>query len=108
MLSVNELCRRTGVSRKTLYYYDKIGLLKPSERYGVQKAKLYDEEDAERLSKILAYREAGLSLHEIGEILECAEEEKIHILEAVIKRLEKERDRLDLEIAKAREFLNQI
>ena len=44
MKTVNEVCLMMHVTRKTLYYYDKVDILKPTIRAGKQKAKLYDEE----------------------------------------------------------------
>lgn len=55
MKTVNEVCLMMHVTRKTLYYYDKVGILKPTIRAGKQKAKLYDEEQLLKLQMILKY-----------------------------------------------------
>ena len=65
---ITELGRRFGLSRSTLLYYDRIGLLPPSGRTGAD-YRLYSRSDAERLERILFYREAGLSLPEIARLL---------------------------------------
>ena len=62
MMSVKEICRVTGVPRKTLFYYDRIGLLEPSRRSGKQNFKEYDEQAVNRLLEIRLYREMGLSI----------------------------------------------
>lgn len=69
MLTVGRLARRHGLSRSTLLYYDRIGLLTPSERSAAG-YRLYSQADADRLESIVLYREIGLSLQEIGELLE--------------------------------------
>jgi DNA-binding transcriptional MerR regulator len=68
MLSVTKLARRCGVSRTALLYYESIGLMPPPTRTGGN-YRCYSEADAERLSAIRAYRNAGLSLDDIRAIL---------------------------------------
>ena len=69
MLTVKEVSRISGVSVRTLHYYDEIGLLTPS---GITDARyrLYDDTALERLSQILFFRELAFSLKEIKEILD--------------------------------------
>ena len=64
MRTVGELARSHGLSRSTLLYYDRIGLLKPSGRTpsGYRE---YTDRDEERLGQICLYRRTGLSLAEI-------------------------------------------
>jgi DNA-binding transcriptional MerR regulator len=66
--TVKQLADLAGVSRRTLHHYDQIGLLKPSQQ-GPNRYRYYDDEAALRLQQILFYRELGLSLAEIQEIL---------------------------------------
>lgn len=54
MRTVNEVSKLTGVSIRTLQYYDSIGLLKPTE-YTEVGYRLYDEEALERLQQILLF-----------------------------------------------------
>lgn len=68
MYKVNELAASAGVTVRTLHYYDRIGLLRPS-RHSAAGYRLYDDEAALRLQQILFYRELGLSLEEIGKLL---------------------------------------
>ena len=69
MKSVNEVCRLSGISRRTLQYYDEIGLLPPS---AVKESgyRLYDDESLRQLWSILFYKELGLSLGSIRALLE--------------------------------------
>jgi MerR family transcriptional regulator, thiopeptide resistance regulator len=68
MLTVTQLARRCGVSRTALLYYESIGLMPPPARTGGN-YRCYSEEDAARLRRIRAYRNAGLNLEDIGAIL---------------------------------------
>jgi DNA-binding transcriptional MerR regulator len=67
--SIKQLADLAGVSRRTLHHYDKIGLLKPSGK-GANRYRYYDDQAALRLQQILFYRELGISLAEIQEILD--------------------------------------
>ena len=52
MMTVNEVSRLTGVSIRTLQYYDKMGLLKPTEHTAAG-YRLYDNRALEKLQQIL-------------------------------------------------------
>jgi DNA-binding transcriptional MerR regulator len=73
MKSVNEVSKLSGVSRRTLQYYDEIGLLPPS---AVKKSgyRQYDDESLRRLWSILFYKELGISLDDIQLLLESPKE----------------------------------
>lgn len=90
LYSVGEVCRLTGTTRKTLFYYDRIGLLLPSRREGAQNFKEYDSGKVQRLRMIIEYREAGLRITEIREMLDDKEAEKIRILKGALQRLKNE------------------
>ena len=68
-LKVGDLAKQTGVSVRTLHYYDEIGLLSPSHRTEVG-YRLYGKEDITRLQQIVSLRQIGFSLEEIRECLE--------------------------------------
>ena len=70
MLTVTKLARLCGVSRTALLYYESIGLMPPPQRSGGN-YRCYSERDAERLSAIRAYRNAGLTLDDIQAILKA-------------------------------------
>lgn len=79
MKSVNEVCKLSGVSRRTLQYYDEIGLLPPSavKESGYRQ---YDDESLRRLWSILFYKELGLSLKDIRLILDNPKEKEKELL----------------------------
>ena len=68
MLTVTQLARRCGLSRTTLLYYECVGLLQASHR-GANNYRRYSEKDLARLQRICTYRDAGLKLEDIAELL---------------------------------------
>ncbi|MBV8048779.1 MAG: MerR family transcriptional regulator [Paludibacterium sp.] len=73
MFTITQLARQFGLSRSTLLYYDRIGLLRPSGR-SHQLYRLYSDEDRERLEAICRYRRAGLPLEQLPALLEPADQ----------------------------------
>ena len=69
MYTVKELALLTGLTPRTLRYYDGIGLLRPG-RSRENDYRLYGPEDVDRLQQILLYRALGLPLEEIRRILD--------------------------------------
>lgn len=65
---VKELSRMTNVSVRTLHYYDKIGLLKPSDRL-TNGYRVYSEKDIKRLEQIIALKFFGFTLARIKQLL---------------------------------------
>lgn len=70
MMTVNEVSKLTGVSIRTLQYYDSIGLLSPSE-YTEAGYRLYDDAALEKLQQILLFKELEFPLKEIKEIVDA-------------------------------------
>ena len=62
--TVNRLAQISGVSKRTLRYYDEIGLLRP-ERVNPNGYRIYGQMQVDLLQQILFYRELGLPLEEI-------------------------------------------
>jgi cob(I)alamin adenosyltransferase len=67
---VGELAEAAGVTVRTLHHYDRIGLLAPVERSGAGYRR-YDRDGVERLYRILALRDLGFPLAELGELLDA-------------------------------------
>lgn len=67
--SIGELARLTGITVRTLYHYDEIGLVPASERTAAGHRR-YTEGDLRRLYRVRALRQLGLSLAEIAAALE--------------------------------------
>jgi DNA-binding transcriptional MerR regulator len=68
MMTVKEVAKLSGVTIRTLRYYDKIGLLTPA-KYTENGYRLYDVENLMTLQQILLYKELGFSLKMIQEML---------------------------------------
>ena len=103
MMTVHEVSRLTGVSVRTLQYYDRIGLLKPAE-YTEAGYRLYDGAALEKLRQILLFRELGFLLKDIREIVESPGFDSKKALDQQIALLELRRDRLESIIGLAREM----
>jgi len=67
-LKVAAVARRSGVSVRTLHYYEEIGLLKPSGRTP-SGHRLYTQEDIQRLQQVRSLQQLGLSLSAVGDCL---------------------------------------
>lgn len=66
--TIQQLAKLSGVTTRTLRYYDEIGLLKPLHKSHAG-YRMYGEMEVKRLQQILLYRELGLKLEEINEIV---------------------------------------
>ncbi len=92
--SIGDLARMAGVSIRTLRYYDKIGLLKPSER-ARSRYRYYGEGELLRLQQILFYKELDFSLKEIKAILDDPHFDVVKALESHKTALKKRKNRID-------------
>lgn len=99
MQTVHEVCEELGISRKTLYFYDKIGLLKASSHKGEQHGKLYSRSAVNKLKTIIQYQDAGLTLKEIDAVLN-KKVSKLEIFTEARERLVEKRNDIDLQLQK--------
>jgi len=106
LMEVHEVSEITGISIRTLQYYDSIGLLKPSN-YTESGYRLYDEASLEKLQQILLFKELEFPLKEIKEIIEAPNFDRSRALEQQIELLTLKRDHLDnlISFAKGIRFL---
>ncbi|HBA63351.1 MAG TPA: MerR family transcriptional regulator [Lachnospiraceae bacterium] len=95
---IKELAGLAGVSARTLRYYDQIGLLKPlcKSEAGYR---VYGEEEVNRLQQILFYKERGLELSEIRNILSEKEFDVLQALTEHLEALQKQQERITRLIA---------
>ena len=94
MMTVHEVSKLTGVSIRTLQYYDEIGLLHPAEHTEAG-YRLYDEAALERLQQILLFRELEFPLKEIRRILDRPDFDRNRALEQQIQMLTLKREHID-------------
>ena len=89
MTTIGKLARQHQLSRSTLLYYDRIGLLRPSAR-SPSGYRIYTEADAERLRLICRYREAGIGLAVIGSMLDAGDSVVVGALQDRLRELNDE------------------
>ena len=94
MKTVNEVSKLTGVSIRTLQYYDQIDLLKPTE-YTESGYRLYDDAALERLQQILLFRELEFPLKDIKDIITRSDFDKTKALAQQIELLELKKEHID-------------
>ena len=94
MMTVNEVSKLTGVSIRTLQYYDKIGLLHPAE-YTEAGYRLYDDAALETLQQILLFRELEFPLKDIKKIVGSPDFDRGKALEQQIELLTLKKEHLE-------------
>ena len=107
VLSVNEVCKIANISRKTLFYYDKIGLLLPKKRIDSQHTKMYDKTAIYKLQQIQMYKNAGLLLREIKEIMNDSKEHAYKQLQKANVRLTKELEKIKIQKENLKKILQE-
>ena len=94
-MQINEFAKLTGVSVRTLHYYDEIGLLKPAFVDEQNGYRFYDENSLERMQEILFYRELDFELKSISDILSSPDYDKKKALSEQRKLLILKKERLE-------------
>jgi DNA-binding transcriptional MerR regulator len=112
-MRIGELARRTGVSERSLRYYEQRGLLAPGRTPGGQRE--YPEEAADRVIRIQELFAAGLHSKKISRLLPCMRDSDGGPSEiatpALVADLTAERDRIDrmiTELINSRDVLNEV
>jgi DNA-binding transcriptional MerR regulator len=93
--TVQKLSSLAGVSTRTLRYYDEIGILKPA-RINSSGYRIYGQAEVDRLQQILFYRELGVSLESIKEIVTAPSFDGAKALRDHREQLLEKREQLDL------------
>src|SRR6202167_6385341 len=86
--TVNQVAAMSGVSVRTLHFYDETGVLKPAY-LGANGYRFYQEPQLLTLQQILFYRELGFELKQIKQILQRSDFEKVAALQSHRKVLQK-------------------
>ena len=94
-MQIKEFAAYTGVSVRTLHYYDEIGLLKPAFVDRNTGYRYYDNTSLLRMQEILFYRELDFSLKRIGEILSSPHYDKTAALQEQKQLLILKKERLE-------------
>lgn len=96
--TVQKLGKLAGVSTRTLRYYDEIGILKPA-RISSSGYRIYREKEINRLQQILFYRELGVTLGEIKNIIDDSSFDEFNALIEHRQKLLEKRSQIDLLLA---------
>lgn len=91
-MKIGELAKQTGLSIRTLHYYDEIGLLCPSHRTEVG-YRLYSDRDIIRLQQIVSLRQLGFSLKEI---YECLKDPDLSLQQTIDLHRDRVKEQMDL------------
>ena len=94
-MQIKDFAEFTGVSVRTLHYYDEIGLLTPAFVDRSTGYRFYDEQSLLRMQEILFYRELDFSLKSIGEILSAPNYDKTEALKEQKHLLTLKKERLE-------------
>ncbi|MEG1410018.1 MAG: MerR family transcriptional regulator [Terrisporobacter sp.] len=93
-MKISEVAKMTGITVRTLHYYDEIDLLKPTE-ITASGYRLYSDKSLEILQQILFFRELDFPLNEIKEIMSNPNYSKLEALNKHRELLIQKRQRLD-------------
>ena len=94
LLAVKDIVQITGITARTLHYYDRIDLFKPTHL--TEKGyRLYDRSSLEKLQTILILKEMDFSLKEIADFLKLTKQEQKHILKKQRQTLLSKKHRLE-------------
>lgn len=94
MMTVKEISKLTGVSVRTLHYYDEIGLFTPTEKNDAG-YRLYDDKALETLQQILFFREFDIPLKDIKAIMDNPTLDRNQILQMQRKMLVAKKERIE-------------
>ena len=91
---IKEVANLTGLTTRTLRYYDEIDLLKPS-RVGDNGYRFYESKELETLQQIMFYRKRGFELKQIKDILDNPEFDVAKALKEHLANLEEQKNNID-------------
>ncbi|MCW9708853.1 MerR family transcriptional regulator [Fodinibius salsisoli] len=92
LLKIGELAEKTGLTNRTIRYYDELDLLKPTKR-SRSGYRLYGRDELERLQKIRSLKFIGLQLEEIKE---CLEDEDYNLEKIIYRQMKQVRTEIEL------------
>ena len=104
--TVQKLAKLAGVSTRTLRYYDEIGILKPA-RINSSGYRIYGQNEVNRLQQILFYRELGVNLTDIKQIMTNPAFDESEALKEHREQLLDKRKQIDLLIANVEKTIAQ-
>ena len=107
MITLREVCKTTGVSRRAVQGYEQAGLVTPTGR-NERGYLLYDNSEQEKIKKIRFFQDMGFSIKEIKELSESPKHVVKNAIERKIDMLWQEIDRKEKIIHLAQEMLERL
>lgn len=109
LMRIGELAERTHTPSETIRYYERLSLLKPTERAG-KGHRHYDEEAVARLNKINFLKEIGLSLEEISGVIDLYFRDPVGLKgkKAVLKILRDHQKEAKSKLAALQQFVSEL
>ena len=106
-MTLQEVCRTSGVTRRALQGYEAVGLVAAVDKnkYGYL---LYGENEVKRIEKIKMYQEFGFKLKEIKEIIDAPNPIVKAALERRVEELKEERKKLNTLISQAEALIKEL
>lgn len=98
---IGELAQRTGLSRDTIRFYEKIGLIAPSQRQAGNGYKEYSDATVQRLRLIIQAKALGFTLEEIKQGIsawqnsQLTQDEKVQIMQDKLKQIDEKIQQLN-------------
>ena len=105
--TISKLAKLSGTSKRTLHYYDEIGLLKPM-KLSESGYRIYGQEQVDLLQQILLYKELGFSLEKIQELIISPEFDRKEAFFNHLESLNKRQEHLKLLITNVTKSLAAI
>lgn len=105
--TVNKLAKLAGISTRTLRYYDEIGLLQP-DRISTNGYRIYGQVQVDILQQILFYRELGISLDEIKEIIAAPGFNEAKALEGYLTALWQRKEQIEMLIQNVSKTISSL
>lgn len=105
--TVNKLAKLSGVSTRTLRYYDQIGLLTP-QRVSSNGYRIYGRSEVDTLQQILIFRELGVNLEDIKSMLPATDTDRERTLAGHLDSLIQKRMQLDTLIDNVTKTINSL
>ena len=105
--TVNRLAQLSGVSKRTLRYYDEIGLLRPA-RVTTSGYRIYGQVQVDTLQQVLFYRELGVSLDEIKKMIVAPDFDKEKALQSHLTALTNRKEQIEVLIENVRKTIDSL
>ena len=107
MITLREVCKTTGVSRRAVQGYEQAGLVTPTGR-NERGYLLYNKSEQEKIRQIKFFQEMGFSIREIKELSEAPKQVVKEVIERKLDMLGQEIDRKEKIIQLAQEMLERL